>query len=204
MLAYQEFQPIQGVGLNLDRLGETDLEEAVSRLYSPTTWVVAHRGMDSPQKVRAYLAKFIEADARGEALTLVARVRSSGEVVAISRFHSAPENFLRVEIGYTWIADRWMRTFVNTEKKYLMLRHAFEAWKVKRVEFSVDPINEKSNRAMKRLGAVMEGTLRKWRFLSDQDQGHRNIYSILDDEWEPIRGRLERMMGKDSSSQTVH
>jgi N-acetyltransferase len=74
----------------------------------------------------------------------------------------------------------------------LMLDYAFEKMKVNRVEFSVHPTNEKSNSSMRRLGAKLEGTLRKWRFLPGliPDDGNRNLYSIIDDEWPGIREQL--------------
>jgi RimJ/RimL family protein N-acetyltransferase len=178
----------------LSRLRESDLEDAIALLFSPTTWVVAFRGVETPDKLRSYLSNFIASDARGEALTLVARLKETGEIAGISRYHSAAPNFTRVEIGYTWIADQWMRTFVNTEKKFLMMRHAFEEIGVKRVEFSVDPRNDKSNDAVRRIGGTFEGTLRKWRFLSEQDKGDRNIYSVLDDEWPRVKAHLIQLM----------
>jgi RimJ/RimL family protein N-acetyltransferase len=64
--------------------------------------------------------------------------------------------------------------------------------KVRRVEFSVDPLNEKSNCAMKRLGAQFEGRMRKWRYNSSSDHGDRNIYSILDDEYKSILEKLNK------------
>jgi RimJ/RimL family protein N-acetyltransferase len=177
--------------LELLRLSEGNFPELATSLLSPTTWVCATRGVDTADRLREYLGGFVAADCRDESLTLVARVASTGEAAAVSRFHSASAGFAKVEIGFTWVADPWMRTFVNTEMKYLMIRHAFEAMGVKRVEFSVDPRNAKSNAAMTRLGAKLEGTLRKWRFLSPADPGDRNIYSIIDDEWPAARARFE-------------
>jgi N-acetyltransferase len=67
--------------------------------------------------------------------------------------------------------------------KYLMLKLAFEDLGLRRVEFCVHPSNEKSNQAMLRIGAKLEGTLRQWRFLAATDSGDRNIYSVLSSEW---------------------
>ncbi len=114
----------------------------------------------------------------------------NGQFVASSVYQYPNENFRRVEIGFTWVADKWQKTFVNSELKLLMLDYAFNVMKVNRVEFSVHPTNEKSNRAMKRLGATLEGTLRKWRYIENLDDGNRNIYSIIDDEWPRLRSQL--------------
>lgn len=196
MYSYSTFTELRGPRLNLKRLQKSDLDDAFQSLFSPTTWAVAARGVNTRPKFDAYLESFIEKDARGEGLGLVARLNSNNEVVGFSRYHSAGPNFSKVEIGYTWISDRWQRSFVNTEKKQLMLTHAFDEMGVKRTEFSVDPVNDKSNKAMLRLGAKFEGTLRKWRFLSERDRGDRNIYSIIDDEWPQIRGHLQGLQAK--------
>lgn len=114
----------------------------------------------------------------------------------MSTFQHPSDYFRKVEIGFTWVADRWKRSYVNIELKYLMLKHAFEEMKTNRVEFSVHSANDPSNAAMRRLGATFEGTLRKWRFLPGPipDNGDRNMYSIIDDEWLSLRSRLEERL----------
>jgi RimJ/RimL family protein N-acetyltransferase len=67
----------------------------------------------------------------------------------------------RVEIGSTWIAPTWQRTAVNTEAKYLMLRHAFDVWGCLRVELKTDALNQRSRDAILRIGAKEEGTFRR-------------------------------------------
>ncbi len=112
----------------------------------------------------------------------------------MSSYLSPTVNFTGIEIGFTWIAKNFQRTFVNSEMKFLMLQYAFETMNVKRVQFSTDPVNEKSNQAILRLRAKFEGTLRKWRFNSSEDQGDRNIYSILDHEWNKVRLELQKKL----------
>jgi N-acetyltransferase len=101
----------------------------------------------------------------------------------------------RVEIGSTWIVPAWQRTRVNTEAKYLMLRHAFEAWKC--VELKTDALNQKSRNAILRIGAKEEGTLRQ-HLLTWSGRWRDTVYfSILDGEWPEIKARLEAALGSD-------
>jgi len=165
-------------------------------LLSPSTWMSAHRGVTDEKAFHHYMGTLLSRQNAGDAVTLVARLKESGEIAATSTFWNPAQNLAKIEIGFTWVADKWMRTFVNTEKKFLMLEHAFERLKVKRVEFSVDPTNEKSNQSMKRIGATLEGTLRKWRFLSDTDSGNRNLYSIIDDEWPGVSALLKSHLNR--------
>ena len=102
----------------------------------------------------------------------------------------------RVEIGSTWIAPAWQRTAVNTEAKYLMLRHAFEVWGCIRLELKTDARNAKSRDAILRLGAKEEGTLRKHLVTWTGRVRDTVYFSILDTEWPQVKHRLkERLSG---------
>ena len=96
----------------------------------------------------------------------------------------------KVEIGSTWIAPAWQRTAVNTEAKYLLLRHAFEVWKCLRVELKTDSLNQRSREAILRLGAKQEGTLRKHMLTWDGRQRDSVYFSILDTEWPEVKAGL--------------
>jgi len=137
--------------------------------------------------------------ARGESVVFVTVERASGKVIGSTRFMNIDRANSRVEIGSTWIAPAWQRTAVNTEAKYLMLRHAFEVWRCIRVELKTDALNQKSRNAILRLGAREEGTFRK-HLLTWTGRIRDTVYfSILDTEWPEVKARLEE---KPSSSQT--
>ena len=77
-----------------------------------------------------------------------------------------------------------------------MLRHAFEVWECRRVELKTNVKNERSRAAMVRIGAREEGILRK-HAISDSGASRDTIYySILDDEWPEVKGRLEEMIAR--------
>ncbi len=94
------------------------------------------------------------------------------------------------EIGYTWLASHAIRTPVNTETKVLMFAHAFEAWDALRVCFHTDVRNERSARALERIGARFEGVLRSHRMASDFTPRDSKRYSIVAAEWPQIKARL--------------
>ncbi len=97
-----------------------------------------------------------------------------------------------LEIGSTWLAESAQRTAINTEAKLLMLRHAFEVWKVHRVTLKTDARNLKSRAAILRLGSKADGVLRAWQLASDGGPRDTAIYSILLEEWLEVRARLEQ------------
>ena len=128
---------------------------------------------------------------RGESVVLATVERSSGRVIGSTRFMNMDRINRRVEIGSTWIAPAWHRTAVNTEAKYLMLRHAFEVWQCIRVELKTDALNERSRNAILRIGAKEEGTLRK-HVITWTGRVRDSVYfSILDTEWTEVKARLE-------------
>ena len=116
---------------------------------------------------------------------------ASGAVVGSTRFMVINRDHRRVEIGFTFIAQRWQRSYVNTEAKYLMLRHAFEEWGCNRVEFITDVLNTKSRQAILRLGAKEEGTLRSHMIMRDGRVRDSALYSVIQSEWPRVKSGLE-------------
>ena len=136
----------------------------------------------------------LEEQSRGLSLPFVTIERNSNQIVGTTRFMSMDLANRKVEIGSTWIAPRWQRSVVNTEAKYLMLRHAFETWKCLRVELKTDALNVRSRQAILRLGAKEEGTLRKHMLTWNGRQRDSVYFSILDTEWTEVKGRLEEKL----------
>jgi len=121
---------------------------------------------------------------------------SSNGIVGTTRYMNMDLSNRKVEIGSTWIAPPWQRTVINTEAKYLMLRHAFETWKCLRVELKTDSMNQRSRQAILRLGAKEEGTLRKHMITWNGRQRDSVYFSILDKEWPAVKIEMERKLQK--------
>jgi RimJ/RimL family protein N-acetyltransferase len=92
------------------------------------------------------------------------------------------------------VAPPWQRTAVNTEAKYLQLRHAFEELGCIRVEFKTNSLNEQSRAALLRIGAVEEGTFRNHRIMPDGSLRHSVCFSVIVEEWMAVKARLQRML----------
>jgi RimJ/RimL family protein N-acetyltransferase len=116
---------------------------------------------------------------------------ASRAVVGSTRFMAINREHRRVEIGFTFLAQRWQRSYVNTEAKYLMLRHAFEEWGCNRVEFITDVLNTKSRQAILRLGAKEEGVMRNHMIMRDGRIRDSVRYSLIQSEWPAVRSGLE-------------
>ena len=144
------------------------------------------------------LDKFLEnADQQystGFGLSFATIEQTSGTVVGSTRFRATEIAHRRAEIGFTFIAQSWQRTAVNTEAKYLMLKHAFEQWQFNRVEFLTDYLNARSRAAIARLGATQEGILRSHMVMRDGRIRDSVLFSIISADWPEIKSKLEAML----------
>ncbi len=152
--------------------------------------------MKTREDFQGLVEKAFSEQERGESVVFATIERANGHVVGSTRFMNIDRNNRRVEIGSTWIAPAWQRTAVNTEAKFLMLRHAFEVWGCVRVELKTDALNERSRNAILRIGAREEGTLRR-HVITWTGRIRDSVYfSILDNEWPGVKAKLEaRMFG---------
>jgi N-acetyltransferase len=176
--------------------------EPIRRDHAEQFWDVAQHDMEEifrwiPYRVqslddfRTLIEKTLGEQQRGDSVAFATVERKSGRAIGSTRFMNVDRANRRVEIGSTWVAPGWQRTAVNTEAKYLMLRHAFEVWKCFRVELKTDALNHKSRNAILRIGATEEGTLRR-HVVTWTGRVRDSVYfSILDSEWSEVRAGLE-------------
>ena len=144
----------------------------------------------TPESMSAYVEQALADAVAGRAIPFVTIDRASGTVIGSTRFANIDPHNRHVEIGWTWITPSFQRTHVNTEAKYLMLCHAFEKWGCARVELKTDVLNERSRKAMLRMGAKEEGTLRKHVLAYNNRWRDTIYYSVLDTEWPEVKGFL--------------
>lgn len=119
----------------------------------------------------------------------------TGKAIGATRYLEIRPQHKGLEIGGTWYGFEFQRTGVNTECKYLLLKHAFENLGCVRVQFKSDSRNEKSIAAIKRIGAKPEGVLRNHMVLPDGTLRHSAYFSILASEWPEVRKTLETKLG---------
>ena len=123
-------------------------------------------------------------------LPWVVREVSTGEVVGSTRYHDVVPAIDRVEIGYTWYASKWQRSYVNRNCKLLLLAHAFEELGCAAVGFRTDNFNFASQRAIEALGAKKDGVLRHHQARRDGTVRDTHFYSILRHEWPDVKRHL--------------
>jgi len=160
---------------------------------------------DGVADARQYIERAVRARAAGRRLPFVIHFHS--RVVGTTSYSDfqpwewpagSPEQRTdrpdALEIGYTWLAASAQRTRCNTEAKFLLLAHAFEHWQVHRVSFRTDERNQRSRRAITRLGATFEGIRRGDKPGADGALRHSAFYSILRGEWPAVREHLQALL----------
>ncbi|MDR7542656.1 MAG: GNAT family protein [Armatimonadota bacterium] len=148
----------------------------------------------APEGLRAYIEAALQLQAEGTALPFAVISTADGRAVGSTRYGNIERAHRRVEIGWTWYGRAWQRTAVNTESKYLLLAHAFETLGCIRVEFKTDALNERSRRALLRIGAKEEGIFRHHMILPSGRVRDTVYYSIIDDEWPAVRAHLQTLL----------
>ena len=186
---------LYGEAVRLEPLDYTHAEDLLAAGADPDIW----RYMPIPQpmavgQLRAWIDEAWQLAAAGEQIPFAILDPVTDRAFGSTRFLEIRRTWRTLEIGWTWLAASVQRTRVNTECKYLLLRHAFEDLGALRVQFKTDGRNEQSQRAIERIGAVKEGVLRKQRVNHDGYVRDAVYYSILDDEWPAVKARLEEML----------
>lgn len=147
--------------------------------------------LESVADAQGFVEEALRVAATGSQLPFAIIDQNSNQVAGSTRYLDIRPNDRAIEIGSTWLGCDFQRTAINTECKYLLLRHAFEEQGAVRVTLKTDGRNEQSQRAIERLGAVREGVLRKHMVMRDGYVRDTVYYSILDSEWPEVKRRLE-------------
>jgi len=176
---------------HLAGLAEVGLDEELWR-WIPTA-------VRTREEMAAYIETALQEQERGVSLPFAILEKATGRAIGSTRYGNIDRTHHRVEIGWTWVAREWQRTAMNTEAKYLLLKHAFESLGCMRVELKTDSLNEKSRAAILRIGAKEEGIFRNHMITASGRIRHSAYYSIIDSEWPAVKARLEAKLSSRQS-----
>lgn len=181
---------LEGESVRLEPLSDLHLEDLVECANDPALWQFTYGANPFTNQTDAqrWLREAIEAP---DTVAFAIVDKRSGAFAGCTRYLDISEQHRKLEIGWTFLSRRFWRSHVNTEAKFLLLRHAFEEWNALRVQLKAEAINKRSREAILRIGATYEGTLRKFR-IRPCDGSVRNVsfYSVTDEEWPMAKERL--------------
>ena len=184
---------LQGNGLTLEPMTRDHAHGLMQACADGELWKLWFTSVPKPDEaaVGRYIEQALEGFKAGHMLPWVVRDGASGDVLGTTRYHDVLAAASRVEIGYTWYAQRCQRSHVNTTCKLLLFAHAFETLDCKVVGLRTDNFNFRSQRAIEALGAKKDGVLRHHAPRPDGTVRDTVMYSVLASEWRDVKRHLE-------------
>jgi N-acetyltransferase len=189
-----ELVTLRGRRVRLEPLSIDHVESLCRVGLEPDLWRWIPTAVSTAEEMHAYVASALEEQRRGVSLPFAIVEQGSNLVIGSTRYANIEPADRRIEIGWTWLTSTHQRTGANTEAKFLLLAHAFEALGASRGEFKTDALNQASRTAILRLGAVEEGTFRKHRITASGRVRDTVYFSIIDTEWPEVKARLARLL----------
>lgn len=191
--------PLEGARVRLEPLAErhrSGLREAAvdARIW---TWLLAPSPAEDPAALDHWLDAALAAGEAGAEAPFATIERATGRVLGSTRFMTLRPEHRGLEVGWTWLRPDAWRSGANAEAKLLQLTHAFERLACIRVELKTHVDNVASRRAIERLGARLEGVLRRHQVTPGIGSGVRDsaLYSVTDEDWPAVRAGLEARLG---------
>jgi RimJ/RimL family protein N-acetyltransferase len=189
---------LSGKYIRLEPLSETHIVNLTSAAKDPTIWqFMLYGNIETEMDMRAWVKMLLEKQEQGTDLPFAVIFNETEKAIGATRYLEIRPEHRSLEIGGTWYSPDFQRTPVNTECKYLLLRHAFEILGCIRVQFKTDSRNVRSQRALERIGAVKEGILRHHMITPDGFFRDSVYYSIIDKEWQEKKRHLEKLLTRE-------
>ena len=183
--------PVRLVPLGLEH--EDGLRRAAA---DGALWNLRVTSVPEPEQTRAYIQTALAGRAAGHRFAFVVLDAANGEVLGSTSYHDIVPTVNRLEIGWTWYAQRVQRSAVNTTAKLLLMTHAFETLGAQLVGWRTDNYNFASQRAIERLGAKKDGVLRHHALRRDGTVRDTVMYSLAAGEWPEVKAHLTWQLGR--------
>ncbi len=187
---------LQGHGVRLEPLAYEHESGLAAAATDGELWKLWFTTVPEPHQTREYIDSALAGGAAGHMLSWAVRELATGAIAGSTRYHDIVAAADRVEIGYTWYAQRCHRSYVNTACKLLLLTHAFENIGCHVVGLRTDNFNFASQRAIEALGAKKDGVIRHHHPRRDGTVRDTVIYSILAAEWPDVKRHLELRLAR--------
>ena len=186
---------LHGSVIRLEPLSLTHAPDLTIAGHDESIWLyMLYGNIESEGDMRNWISDLLDRQSQGTDLPFAVIHLGSGRAIGATRYLDIRPQHRGLEVGGTWYSPEFQRTAVNTECKYLLLSHAFERLGCIRVQFKTDLRNLRSQRALKRIGAIKEGILRNHIVTPEGTIRDSVYFSILDSEWPAVKINLERKL----------
>jgi RimJ/RimL family protein N-acetyltransferase len=186
---------LDGNLVRLEPISDAHISDLAQAANDKSIWTYFASGhLTTIEDVKSFVQDLLKKQAAGTDLPFTVIHKAAGKAIGCTRFMEIRKEHRGLEIGGTWYGIAYQRTGVNTECKYLLLRHAFEVLGCIRVQLKTDLRNLRSQRAIERIGAVREGVLRHQMIMPDGYLRDSVFYSFTNDDWPRVKEHLEKLL----------
>jgi len=183
---------LEGRVVRLEPIAERHVADLANVGLEEEIWRYMRYGkIQTIEQLADWVRELLKLQEQGTDLPFAVIYKETGAAVGCTRYLNIDTLDRSLEIGGTWYGLDYQGTLVNTDCKYLLMKHAFEVLGCVRVWFKTDSRNQRSQRAIERLGAVREGVLRNHMILPDGYIRDSVVYSVLPNEWPQVKAKLE-------------
>ena len=185
---------LEGATLRLEPLSEAHLPGLEKIAFDERIWRYMLTVVKTPEDLRDWLDSALQAKAAGNTMSWATVLKNENRVIGSTRFLDLDLKNRTVEIGHTWLAPEFHGAELNPEAKLLQLTYAFEELKMNRVALKTHHQNLQSQAAMRKMGAIEEGTFRNHYVMPDGSLRHSVWFSIIREDWSQVKSRLEERL----------
>jgi len=191
------FMELIGQRAELRLMNMEDIEVLYNLVQkNPNLWTYMVRKMDNLGDMEKLVIEALKNFDKGIELPFTVIDKVSNTIIGSTRLYDISFDRRTVELGSTFYDKSVQKTSINTECKFLLLKHAFEQLNMVRVQIKTDIQNVGAQRAIERIGGVKEGILRNERMLHNGRIRDAVLYSIINNEWNVVKVKLEELLTK--------
>jgi N-acetyltransferase len=180
--------------VKLRKIQQSDVEAVFDVATKPEIWTHIAMTLSTKEDVEKYVATQVQFNETGERIVFVVIDQITEKIIGVTSIFDVSNIHAHCEIGATWLTPNYWRTGVNTNCKFLLLEYIFETLEFERAQIKTDNLNERSQRAIERIGATFEGRLRSHMRRKDGTMRDTIMYSIIKEEWPKVKGNLQQML----------
>jgi RimJ/RimL family protein N-acetyltransferase len=198
-MSWPEPVTLTGTQARLEPLSHDHQEGLIEAVRDGELWKLWYTAIPAPDKMSGEITRRLTLNAEGKMLPFTVIAARTGQIIGMTTYMNVDAANRRVEIGSTWTRISSQRTGINTECKFLLLRHAFETLDCIAVEFRTHFFNHQSRKAIERLGAKQDGILRAHQIGPDNMLRDTVVYSITAAEWPVVRRHLGFLLDRNTT-----